>query len=285
MKPPQNDSEYDIVITSLHHWYDIKIRETFRYRNLIALFVKRNIITQYKQTVLGPIWFIINPLLSSFISTIVFGRIAGIQSDGIPYFLFYLTGYTIWNYFSTCVSNTSSTFTANAGIMGKVYFPRLTVPIASVIYAAVNMLIVFVLSLITMCVYSFMGVSIHISAYVLLIPVFMIQTAVLGLGVGIIISALTTKYRDLVILVSFGLNLWMYITPVVYPISEVPGKLRTAILFNPMSSVIQNYKYVLLGVGEFVFLPWIYSLAVTIIIFFIGVILFNRVEKTFMDTV
>lgn len=279
------DVSWDIVVTTERKWYELKLKEVFKYKDLIYLFVKRNFTSQYKQTILGPLWFIINPLLSSFVSTIIFGNIARISSDGVPYFLFYLCGYTLWNYFSSCVNATSSTFTNNAAIMGKVYFPRLTMPIASVIYAAVNMVIIFVMSIITMIIYWFSGYEIHPNITAILIPFLMVQTAVLGLGVGIIISSLTTKYRDLTVLVGFGLSLWMYLTPVVYPISEVSGILKTVILINPMSAVVQNYKYALLGIGSFEGFYWIVSLVMTAIIFTIGVLLFNKVEGTFMDTV
>lgn len=279
------ETNWDIIVTPNRKWYELNLKEVYRYRDLIWLFVKRSFNSQYKQTILGPLWYIINPLITSFISTIIFGNIAHIQSDGIPYFVFYLVGYTLWNYFATCVNTTSSTFTTNAGIMGKVYFPRLTMPISAVIYAAVNMLVIFVMSVITIIIYKVLGYEIHPNGYLFVVPILMIQTALLGLGVGIIVSSLTTKYRDLVILVSFGVNLWMYITPVVYPMSEVSGKLRTLILINPMSAVIQNFRYAILGTGEFEFMPWLGSMAITIVLFIIGVMLFNRVEKTFMDTV
>lgn len=279
------DVSWDIVVTPERKWYDLQLKEVFRYKDLIFLLVKRSFSSQYKQTILGPLWFIINPLLSSFVSTIIFGNIAGIGSDGIPYFLFYLCGYTLWNYFSVCVSETSSTFVANAGIMGKVYFPRLTMPISSVIFSAINMVIIFVMSVITMLIYLCKGYEIHPNIMILMIPILMIQTAVLGLGVGIIVSSLTTKYRDLTLLVSFGLNLWMYLTPVVYPISEVDGILKTLILINPMSSIIQNYKYALLGIGSFEGFYWLISMCATVAIFMFGVMLFNKVEGTFMDTV
>lgn len=279
------ETDWDVIVTPKRKWYQLKLKEVFKYRDLIFLFVKRNFSSQYKQTILGPLWFIINPLLSSFVSTIIFGNIAGIQSDGVPYFLFYLCGYTLWNYFSTCVNATSSTFVENAGIMGKVYFPRLTMPISSVIFSAINMLIIFVMSLITMMVYAALGYSIRPNITILLIPVLMLQTAVLGLGVGIIVSSLTTKYRDLTVLVSFGISLWMYLTPVVYPMSEVEGVLQKIILLNPMSAIIQNYKYALLGVGSFEGMYWGISGVITIVIFLLGVLLFNKVEGTFMDTV
>lgn len=279
------DVSWDVVVTSERKWYELKLKEVFRYKDLIFLLVKRSFSSQYKQTILGPLWFILNPLLSSFVSTIIFGNIAGIGSDGVPYFLFYLCGYTLWNYFSVCVNETSSTFVSNASIMGKVYFPRLTMPIASVIFSAINMIIIFVMSVITMLICMGMGYDIHPNILIFLIPVLMIQTALLGLGVGIIVSSLTTKYRDLTILVGFGLNLWMYLTPVVYPISEVHGILRTLILINPMSAIIQNYKYAFLGIGSFEGFYWLVSICVTVGIFLVGVLLFNKVEGTFMDTV
>ena len=177
------EEKWDIVVTPERKWYELNLKETHKYRDLTWLFVKRSFNAQYKQTILGPLWFIINPLITTLISTLVFGNIAGIGSDGVPYFLFYLVGYTLWNYFSTCVSTTSTTFTANAAIMGKVYFPRLTMPISAVIFAAVNMLVIFGMSIIAIIVYSFMGVEININIYMLFIPILMIQTAVIGLGV------------------------------------------------------------------------------------------------------
>ncbi len=280
-----SNEDFDVVITPKRKWYDLKLRELIKYKDLIVLLFKRSFISQYKQTVLGPIWFFIHPVISALVSTVIFGKIAKISSDGIPYFLFYLVGNTLWNYFASCVSVTSSTFTANAGIMGKVYFPRLVVPISSVMFSAINMLIVFSISIVTIIAYLILGYDIKTSAFIFIVPILMIQTAVLGLGVGIIISSLTTKYRDFAVLVSFGLGLWMYLTPVVYPMSEVPEKLKVLILLNPMSSVVQNYKYALLGVGSFEAGYWLLSLAITVVLFFTGLILFNRVEKTFMDTV
>lgn len=281
----EKEEKWDIVITPTRKWYDLNIKEVIKYKDLIFLFVKRNFTSQYKQTILGPLWFIITPLITTFISTIIFGNIAGIESDGVPYFLFYLCGYTLWSYFANCVNQTSSTFTANAGIMGKVYFPRLTMPISSVIFAAINMLIVFIMSIITIVVYACRGNNIQPNILICLVPVLMIQTAFLGLGVGIIVSSLTTKYRDLIILVSFGIQLWMYLTPVVYSLKEISGILRILILINPMSPIIQNYRYAMLGSGSFELTFWLVSIMETIVIFIIGVLLFNKVERTFMDTV
>lgn len=281
----ENRNDWDIVITSNRKLHELKLKEVFQYKDLIFLFVKRSFSSQYKQTILGPLWFIITPLLSSLVSTIIFGNIAGISSDGIPYFLFHLCGYTLWDYFSTCVTATSSTFVSNAGIMGKVYFPRLTMPISAVIYSGIKMIIIFVMSVIATVICLCTGYEIHPSAMAVIIPLLMLQTAMLGLGVGIIVSSLTTKYRDLTILVGFGLNLWMYLTPVVYPMSEVHGALRTLILINPMSAIIQNYKYALLGIGSFEGFYWLISICMTAGIFVVGVLLFNKVEGTFMDTV
>ncbi|MBQ9539452.1 MAG: ABC transporter permease [Treponema sp.] len=280
-----SEKDFDFVVSAKKKWYGLNLKEVYRHRDLIYMFVKRSFTMQYKQTVLGPLWFILNPLISTFISTIVFGNIAGIKSDGIPYFLFYLTGFTLWNYFATCITTTANTFVENANIMGKVYFPRLSMPISAVFFAAINMLVVFAMTLITMAVYRLKGSAIMPNLTLLLIPVYMVQTAALGLGVGIIISSLTTKYRDLSILVGFGVSLWMYLTPVVYPMSTVRGLLGTLIMINPMSPVIQNFKYALLGAGTFELRFWLASLAVTVVIDLLGIMLFNKVEKNFMDTV
>lgn len=279
------NEQWTTIIKPKEKWFNFNLKELVQYKDLIYMFVKRNVTAQYKQTVLGPLWFIINPLLTTFISTIVFGGIAGIESDGIPYFLFYLCSYTLWSYFSTCVSQTSATFTGNVSIMGKVYFPRITMPIATVTFSLLNSLIVFFLTIITMIIYAFQGYSFQLNLSVLLIPLFFIQTALLGLGFGIIVSALTVKYRDLIVLISFGLQLWMYATPIVYPISQLSNKMSTVIMLNPMAPIINNFRFILLGSGEFNWFYWIISLITTLIILLIGLLLFNRVEKTFMDTI
>lgn len=277
--------QWTTVITAKRKWYDLRWKELFRYRDLILMFVKRNFTVQYKQTVLGPLWFLITPLLSTGISTLVFGRIAGIETDGVPYALYYLCGFTLWSYFSTCVTLTADTFVKNSGLMGKVYFPRLCVPISNVIFSALNMLIVFALTICAMMIYSFDGALFRIGPGILLIPVLMLQTAVLGLGVGIIVSALTTKYRDLALLTGFGVNLWMYATPVVYPMSKTGGWLRTLIWINPVSPIIHNFHYAMLGAGDLEIPFWILSILLTLVLFFAGVILFRSVEKNFMDTI
>lgn len=279
------NENWTIVISPKKKWYDFNIKELIQYRDLLFMFVKRSFTSQYKQTILGPLWFVINPLLTSFISTIVFGGIAGIKTGEVPYFLFYICGLTLWNYFATCVTQTSTTFTTNANIMGKVYFPRLIMPISSVIFAAINMLVVLAMTVIAMIVYRLKGYPIMPNIYLLFIPLLVLQTAILGLGVGIIVSSLTTKYRDMAVLVGFGVNLWMYATPVVYPLEQVSGKLRIAVLINPMSPVINNFRYALLGEGYFEVFWWIVSIVVTLGVLVLGVLLFNKVEKTFMDTV
>lgn len=279
------EENWTTIIKPYSKWYEINIKELIQYKDLIFMFVKRSFTSLYKQTILGPLWFIINPLLTTFISTIVFGTIAGIQTDGVPYFLFHICGSTLWSYFSTCVTQTSSTFTANAGIMGKVYFPRIIMPISSVIFAVINTLVVFAMTVITMICYALGGETFHLDFHILVLPFLFVQTAALGLGVGIIVSALTTKYRDLIVLVSFGMQLWMYATPVVYPVTELSVKLKKIIMLNPMSPVINNLRYAMLGCGTFEWGYWWLSIGETVIILMVGLILFHKVEKTFMDTV
>lgn len=277
--------QWTTIIKPNTKWFDFNFRELLQYKDLILMFVKRSFTSQYKQTILGPAWFVLNPLITTFISTIVFGNIAGIGSDGVPYFLFHLCGSILWGYFSTCVSQTSATFSGNVAILGKVYFPRIIMPISTVIFSMINTGIVFGLTVITMICYAITGTEFQVGLYVLAIPVLFIQTALLGLGVGIIISSLTTKYRDLTILVSFGLQLWMYATPVVYPVSQISKKLRSIIMLNPMSPVINNLRCAMLGIGQFEWGYWELSIVVTVFIVIGGVGLFGKVEKTFMDTI
>ena len=264
---------------------DLKLNEIVQYKDLIFMFVKRSFKSQYKQTILGPLWFIINPLITSLLFTVVFGGIAGISTDGVPQFLFYMAGNTAWQYFASCLTQTSTTFTANASVFGKVYFPRLTMPISTVIFSALSFLIQFVMLLIFMLYFYVTGQNINPNINVLLIPVMIIHMAAMGLGFGIIISSLTTKYRDLAILVTFGVQLWMYITPIVYPISTLSDKMKSIIMLNPMAPVVCNFKYALLGSGQMEWGYWGISAVITAIVLFIGIIIFNRVEKTFMDTV
>lgn len=278
-----------IVIKPKTGWRDIDIKELFQYKDLIRLFVKRNFTVRYKQTVLGPAWLILSPLISTFISTFVFGTIAKIPSDGVPYFIFYMCGNTAWSYMSNCFTSTSSTFTSNSAIFGKVYFPRLVMPVSTVITALFDFAIQFVMFIGFLIYFIFSGAEIHPNLYILLVPVIIAQMAMLGLGLGIIVSSLTTKYRDLTVLVGFGVSLWMYVTPIIYSVSslteKLPEGLRTLCLLNPMAPVIEIFRFAFLGTGEIPWLYWIISLIVTVIILILGVVLFNRVEKTFMDTV
>lgn len=277
--------QWTTVIKPNTKWFDFNLKEVVQYKDLIFMFVKRSFTSQYKQTILGPLWFVLNPLVTTFISTIVFGNIAGIESDGVPYFLFHLCGFTLWSYFSTCVSQTSATFSGNVAIMGKVYFPRIIMPISTVLFSMINTGIILIMTVIAMICYAMAGVQLKIGLYALLLPVLLIQTALLGLGVGIIISSLTTKYKDLMVLVSFGLQLWMYATPVVYPVSQISGKLKSIIMLNPMSPIVNNIRCAMLGCGQMEWGYWGLSAAATMLIVIGGIGLFGKVEKTFMDTI
>lgn len=277
--------QFTTHIKSKTSWLDINLKELYQYKDLIFLFVKRDYTTRYKQTVLGPLWLIVNPLLTVTLYALVFGNIAGMSTDGAPHFAFYLCSNAIWSYFAICITATSTTFTANAAIMGKVYFPRLVMPISSVITAVLDLLIQLVMLTVLLFCYASMGVSIDIGLQLFLVPVLILQTALLGLGFGVIIAALTTRYRDLVILVSFGVQLWMYASPVVYTTSIISSRLYNIYMLNPMAPIITTWRYSILGIGE---IPWNYlgiSWIMTVIVLIIGVILFNKIEKTFMDTV
>lgn len=266
-------------------WFDVNLKELFQYKDLITMFVKRDFKTLYKQTILGPLWIIINPLLTTIMFTIVFGNIANISTDGMPQIVFYMLGTTVWTYFSTCLTKTSATFTGNASIFGKVYFPRLVTPISVVVSGLINFTVQFVMFLGFMTYYYIIGAPVHPNIYILMTPLLLIQLALLSLGFGVIISSLTTKYRDLAILVTFGVQLWMYATPVVYPASQIGGKLKTLMMLNPVSPIVESFRYAFLGSGS---IPWNFlgiSVIITLVVLFIGVVLFSRVEKTFMDTV
>lgn len=285
MNAKPDDSGY-ITIKPKSNWLDLPIRELWKYRDLISMFVKRDFVSQYKQTILGPIWYIIQPLLSTTIFTVIFGKIARIPTDGIPPFLFYLSGLVCWNYFSECLVTTSNTFIANSNIFGKVYFPRLAVPISVVLSSLIKFSIQLLLFIAFFAYFYLSGAGIHFNLIgVLILPILVLQMAFLGLGFGILISALTTRYRDLTHLVGFGVQLWMYATPVVYPISEVPHNFKFIFRLNPMAEVISNFRYGLLGIGEFDPVMTGISLAITIAVVFTGIILFTRVEKTFMDAI
>lgn len=284
MKENQEEN-WSLVIKPQSNWFELHLDDLWRYRDLIYMFVKRDFVAQYKQTVLGPLWFLIQPILTTITYMVIFGGIANISTDGIPQSLFYMSGIMMWNYFSTCLNKTSDTFVANANIFGKVYFPRLTVPISSVISGLVTFAIQLGLFIAIYLFFVAKGVSIHINAYVLLFPYLILLMAMLGLGLGIIVSSMTTKYRDLKYLVTFGVQLLMYAAPVVYPLSVLPEKYKFWVALNPMTSVIETFRYSVLGTGSFSWAMLGYSSVVTAVILIFGVIIFNRVEKTFMDTV
>lgn len=277
--------EWTMVIKPKTGWFDINIRELWQYRDLVRLFVRRNYASMYKQTILGPLWFILSPLITVLIFTIVFGNIAKIPTDGIPQFLFYMAGNTMWSFFAYCLNSTAATFTSNAVLFGKVYFPRLTIPLSTVIFGLISFMIQLAMFSGFVIYYTVTGLMVRPNLYILITPFLVLLVALLGLGFGIICSSLTTKYRDLTILVSFGIQLWMYATPIVYPISGLSDQYKAIIMLNPMSSIIEIFRYAFLGSGSLQLDYLIYSCAVTIIVLFIGIIIFSKVEKTFMDTV
>ncbi|MCF8294768.1 MAG: ABC transporter permease [Bacteroidales bacterium] len=284
-QPTESATYWSMVLKPKRSLFEINLRELWQYRDLIALFVRRDFVAKYKQTILGPIWFIIQPLLTTLMFVVVFGNIAGIPTDGIPQMLFYMTGIVGWNYFSTCLNDTSQTFIKNASIFGKVYFPRLAMPLSIVISNLVSFAIQFVFLIGFLIYFMIQGAAVAPTAEVFLIPFLVLLIAGLGLGFGIIISSLTTKYRDLVHLVTFGVTLWMYATPVIYPLSEIPAKYKMYVLANPMTPIVESFKTVMLGVGEVNYGYLLYSLGFMVVLLFAGILIFNKVEKTFMDTV
>jgi len=281
----KESENWTMVIKPKRSLFDVDLAELWRYRDLIVLFVKRDFVSKFKQTILGPLWFIIQPLITTLMFTVVFGNIAGIPTDGIPKMLFYLSGIVGWTYFATCLNDTSQTFIKNASIFGKVYFPRLALPISVVISNLVSFVIQFVFLLCFLAYFMIVGADIHPNINVLLLPILVLLIAGLGLGFGIIISSLTTKYRDLTHLVAFGVSLWMYATPIIYPLSEIPEKYKLFVLANPMTPIVETFKVALLGVGEVNYYQLLYSFGFTVAVLVVGVLIFNKVEKSFMDTV
>jgi lipopolysaccharide transport system permease protein len=278
--------EWTSIIKPVGGWLDFNLADAWRYRDLVMLFVWRDFVTVYKQTVLGPVWFLLQPLMTTAVFAFIFGGIAKISTDGIPMILFYLLGTVTWNYFSNCLLKTSTTFSGNAHIFGKVYFPRLTVPIAIVISSLISFAIQLLLFLAFFLFYTVQGwIEPVFSLTLLLLPVLVVQMAALGLGCGVIVSSLTTRYRDLGLLVGFGVQLWMFVTPVVYPSSLVPAKWSWVIDLNPMAAIIETFRYAFHGVGAFSVSRFLVSLGITMIILSCGIVLFSRVEKSFMDTV
>lgn len=282
----EKKEKYYVEINPSNNLFSLNLKEVWQYRDLVVMFTKRTFALTYKQTILGPIWVFLNPFLTSVIHTLVFGKIAGIGTNGVPQLLFYLSSNAIWLYFSTCVTKNSVTFTQNANVFGKVYFPRLTVPISTMLSAIIQFGIQ-LLMIIGFMVYYISKGMLHPNWFAcIFIPGILIHLGLLGVGFGIAISSLTTKYRDLSILVSFGVQLWMYASPIVYPLSQIEGtQLAYLVLLNPVTAPVEFFRYALLGVGFHEPIYLAASLLITVLVFLFGVILFNKTEKTFMDTV
>lgn len=273
------------VLSPETRWLDFRLGELWRYRDLVALFVRRDFLAQYKQTILGPAWHVIQPVLTTVTFTIVFGRIARIPTDSLPPFLFYFAGYVIWNYFGTTLTKISNTFIANANMFGKVYFPRMAIPVSISISSMIAFGIQFALFLAFLAYFKLRGSPVDPNAWLLAAPILVGLMGALGLGFGVIVSSLTTRYRDLSNLVAFGVQLLMYATPVVYPLSAVPQGYRLLVQLNPMSSLVEAFRFGFLGAGTVSLGHLAYSVAFTLAVLIVGVLLFNRVERTFMDTV
>jgi len=276
---------WDKVIRPRSGWFDLHLGELWRYRDLIALFVWRDFVAVYKQTILGPLWYVIQPLVTTAVFAVIFGQVAKLPTDGLPPFLFYLSGMVAWKYFADCLNSTSNTFVGNANIFGKVYFPRLTVPVSVVISNLVAFAIQLLLFLSLLVYYWATGSAVRSHLAVLLLPVLVLQMAALGLGFGLLVSSLTTRYRDLTHLVGFGVQLWMYASPVVYPSSSLPDKWRWMLVLNPMSPVIEAFRFAFLGAGSIDLHSWLISLAITSGVLLVGILSFCKVEKSVMDTV
>ena len=285
VEPQVPDSEWTTIIGPQSGIFDWKLRELWRCRDLISLFVWRDFVAVYKQTVLGPGWHIIQPLLTTLTFTIIFGKIAALPTNGCPPFLFYLAGNVLWNFFAACLTKTATTFVANAGLMGKVYFHRLAIPLATVLSTLVSFAIQFCLFLGFWCFYLLIGAQVHPNAWMFAAPVAVFVAAGYALGGGIIVSALTTRYRDLAMLITFGVQLLMFFTPVIYPVSAVPDKYRWLVLLNPLSPVFEAFRSGFLGGGAVSISELAVSFVVMIVVLIFGLMLFSRVEKTFMDTV
>lgn len=281
----QKEEHWDLTIKPQTHWYDLRIKEIFKYKDLLFLFVKRDFISIYKQTILGPLWFFIQPIITAITFTVIFGSLAKISTDGLPQILFYMCGITLWNYFADTLTKTADTFSSNVNIFGKVYFPRMIVPLSVVVSNLIKFGIQFLLFLCVWIYYLIQTDLIHPNKMLVLIPYLIILIGFMALSFGIIISSLTTKYRDLKFLVTFGIQLMMYASPIVYPLSIVPEKYKWIIVANPVTSIIESFKYAFLGVGEFNWFYLGYSTLFTIMLFMIGLVIFHRVEKSFMDTV
>jgi lipopolysaccharide transport system permease protein len=279
------NENWSLVIRPKRNWFDLRLGELWQYRDLIKLFVRRDFVAVYKQTILGPLWYLIQPLLTTLVFTVIFGNIAKLPTDGLPSFLFYLSGNVIWHYFQECLNKTSQTFISNAQLFGKVYFPRLAVPVSILLSNLISFAIQFGLFLCFVAYFVLQGSEVKPNLWILITPLLLLMMAGLGLGFGIIVSALTTRYRDLRFLVTFGVQLWMYATPVIYPVSSVPEKYRFLIQANPLTPIVEAFRYAFLGAGTVNVLQLSYSFLFMLAVLMLGTLIFNRVEATFMDTV
>lgn len=282
MNEPQ--TPWTEIIEARHSLFDLKLKEVWKYRDLIYMFVKRDFISSFKQTVLGPVWFFINPVFTTITYLVIFGKIARLSTDGAPPLLFYLSGVTLWNYFSSCLLSTSSTFAGNAGIFGKVYFPRLVTPLSVVISNLMRFGVQFFLFLIVWGYYLSKN-EIHPNLWILATPFLIVLMALFALGTGMIFSSLTTKYKDISLLLGFGVTLYMYATPVIYPASALPGFFKKLAFYNPLTGIFECFKYAWIGIGNFSPIMLIISTVIILMLLLIGILTFNKVEKTFMDTV
>ncbi|MBK8599675.1 MAG: ABC transporter permease [Flavobacterium sp.] len=285
MKDTIQSEDWNLVIKGHTSLFDLKFNDVWRYRDLLWMFVKRDFVSFYKQTVLGPLWFFIQPLFTTIVFTFVFGNLAKISTDGLPQQLFYLSGITAWNYFSDCLTKTSTVFRDNASIFGKVYFPRLIMPLSIVVSNLVRFMVQLLLLVLMMIYFGFQGANFQVTYTIIFFPFLVVLMALLGLGLGLIITAMTTKYRDLTFLVSFGVQLLMYGTTVIYPLSAAPAKYKSIIELNPMTGIIEAFRFAFLGKGEFSVWSIGYSVLVTLVVLFLGVIIFNKTEKNFVDTI
>lgn len=284
----ESEKPWSLIIENKTSLFRLSLNEVWKYRDLLLMYVKRDIITLYKQTILGPLWFIIQPVFTTIMFMFVFGGIAGISTDGVPQAVFYLSGLVCWNYFSDCLSKCSDTFNANQQIFGKVYFPRLVVPLSITISNLIKLLIQFVLFIVVYFYYIFEGFTFQVNYTIILVPFLIILLGCLGLGFGLIITSLTTKYRDLKFLITFGVQLWMYVTPVIYPLSVMKNsysKYMWLIVANPLTSIIETFKYAFTGVGVFNWSYLGYSTIFSFVILFIGIMVFNKVQRSFMDVI
>jgi lipopolysaccharide transport system permease protein len=277
--------DWDLIIQPQRSLLDLRLGELWKYRDLVMLFVRRDFVSVYKQTILGPLWYLIQPLLTTITFTVIFGGIAQLPTDGLPQFLFYMSGTVIWTYFADCLTKTSNTFVNNASLFGKVYFPRLAVPVSILISNLITFAIQFAFFLVFMAFFALGGSAVRPNLWILFTPALVLVMAGLGLGFGIIISSLTTKYRDLRFLVQFGVSLLMYATPVIYPVSSIPARFQALIKLNPMTPIVETFRYAFLGAGAADPLALLYSFGFMLVIVALGAVLFNRVEATFMDTV